>query len=136
MQKTKILFFRGRNTPLKRYVSYFLKIRLVEEVDVIPKVVLCHSRGFEHAVQYCIEHDIKPTIVVMDGIKLEIPEGLKIIIFRPSSKTEEGDEEKYSKIYYYDSVEQNSHYPYRIKKTRDKIEKIVLDENTIPLILK
>lgn len=47
----RVLFFPGRNTPIKRYRSYFPTLELsVDEPH--PTVILCHSAGIVPALAY------------------------------------------------------------------------------------
>jgi len=54
MMENSVVFFPGKNTPLKRYRSYFPHLILDRPKEgENPDVVLCHSRGLDHAIQYC-----------------------------------------------------------------------------------
>lgn len=56
----------------------------------------------------------------MDGVIINnVPDGIKIINFRPDHKTNIGDEHLYYKIVYYNIID--SHHPYKNKHVRDKI---------------
>ncbi len=64
----QILFFPGYRTPIKRYQSYFPNVELVTKLDDEKiRVILCHSIGILHALEYCESHQIWPDIVCMDG---------------------------------------------------------------------
>lgn len=118
--KKKILFFPGKNTPLKRYVSYFPSLELVTFIDE-PTTILCHSRGLDNAIKYCTENNIKPLIVSMDGVEVNIPNNLDVISFRPEHKQTLGDEYMYQKNIYY-NIKQ-THHPYMDRNVRDMIVK-------------
>lgn len=112
-----IAFFPGKDTPLKRYKSYFPGFSLkIPEDGEYPFVILCHSRGLQHAVDFCIRNNIKPTIISMDGVEIEIP-NIKIVNFCPVGK-----DTKYDNIFY-ESTKEDAHYPFKIKFVRDKIIK-------------
>lgn len=122
MKKFEVMFFPGKNTPLKRYVSYFPKLSLTASQN---DIILCHSRGLDHAVQYCLQHKIEPLIVSMDGVQIDIPEHLNVISFRPEHKQPLGDEYMYTKTIYYDVKE--THHPYMNKKVRDQIMREIIN---------
>jgi len=117
--KKEVIFFPGKDTPLKRYVSFFpsLKLKLASEQDN-PKLILCHSRGLENAIKYCAMRGINPIIIAMDGVQIEKSFELKVINFRPERKRNLGDENMYMKIIYYKS---DTHYSYMEKNIRNLI---------------
>lgn len=114
----RVYFFPGKNTPLKRYVSYFRSSLILDEG--CGSIVLCHSCGLSDALTAL--KDAGPRwIVSMDGVVVkDIPPGIKVICFRPEHKRGLGDEALYHKIIYYDGGD-NSHHPYMIKRVRDQI---------------
>lgn len=123
--KKKILFFPGKDTPIKRYTCYFPTLDLVTEMGNEPVThILCHSLGLHHAIEYCLEHDHRPVIIAMDGTPVDsIPEGFFVILFRPEHKKGRGDEDMYTKVVYYKVPEALSHYPYQKASVRDRILK-------------
>lgn len=120
--KKTVLFFPGKDTPLKRYVSYFPTLILNTIGSGNEDVILCHSRGLFNAIQYCHEHKISPLIVSMDGVQVNnVPEDVQVISFRPEHKKDIGDEDIYHKTIYYTVNSKMSHHPYMDKTTRNKI---------------
>jgi len=118
----ELIIFPGKNTPLKRYRSYFSKYNLREITDEDkPNVILCHSIGIEKALNHCIKHNLNPRIVCMDGveIKIKIPANIEIIMFRPVNKYVESDSK--CNVVYYDIDDKIRHHPYMSKKVRDQI---------------
>ena len=121
-----MIIFTGKNTPLKRYKPYFpnCNLRLIQDNDH-PKVILCHSLGIVHAIQYCNQHNIYPNIVCMDGTNLIDNNlstlGFNICMFRKIERLGENDETLYTEIIYYDLQKDINHYPYMNKNIRDKI---------------
>jgi hypothetical protein len=112
-----IAFFPGKDTPLKRYKSYFPGFSLkIPEDGEYPTVILCHSRGLQHAVDFCIRNNINPTIISMDGVEVEVTD-LKIVNFCPVGKDTIYDD------IFYESTKEDAHYPFKIKFVRDKIIK-------------
>ncbi len=124
-------FFPGKNTPLKRYRSYFRNLTLIipnnTNSDTV-KSILCHSRGLEHAIKYCTDNNINPMIVSMDGVQVDIPKNLQVVCFRPESKKETGDENLYEFLIYYKNNIKYNHHPYMIKNVRDKIINILVED--------
>ena len=117
-----LIIFPGKNTPIKRYRSYFPKCNLREITDDDePDVILCHSIGIINALNHCIEHKLSTTIVCMDGveIKTEIPNNIHISMFRPVNKHVASDTK--CEVIYYDIDHKMRHHPYMVKKVRDKI---------------
>jgi hypothetical protein len=108
-----IRFFPGKDTPLKRYVSYFHGLNLMVNIPVESgAIVLCHLKGLADAIEYCKEFNVQPCIISMDGVRVdEIPEGVCVISFRPSNKKDIGDEFMYHKHFYYKSDGERSHHP-------------------------
>jgi hypothetical protein len=121
----ELIFFPGKNTPIKRYKPYFYQFQLREaKQGDDPEVVLCHSLGIASAILFCTENKITPRIVCMDGTTLQTTcVGLKIYMFRPITKKGQDDEKWFEEIVYYDIPEEIRHYPYQHKPTRDKIVK-------------
>ena len=118
---TDLVIFPGKNTPLKRYIPYFPKFNLRKVVEgERPRVVLVHSLGLIHAINYCFRQKLRTIIICMDGVRLhqKPPDGVRILLFRQSSKVDIGDEMWYAKIIYY---AESSHYPYMVKRLRDRI---------------
>ena len=144
---TSILFFPGYRTPIKRYQSYFSNLKLVTEMDENSiKVILCHSIGILHALEYCEIHQIQPKIVCMDGsyltpeyvinkppqiqqiydhffsLKID-PHKYMIYLFRFAGKKHE---DLYHQIVYYTYIK-NSHHPYMDRTLRNKIVRLLLE---------
>jgi hypothetical protein len=120
-----VLFFPGKDTPIKRYVSYFPSLILTEpNENIVDMNILCHSRGLSDAISYCQKYDVHPLIVSMDGINVTTDK-YKIISFRPEHKVNVGDEHLYHENIYYKAKLDDQHHPYRIKKVRDKIISIL-----------
>lgn len=60
----KIVFFPGKNSPVKTYRSYFPTLELVSPDEVEnPEKVLCHSLGLKNAVEYYRGKGEKLTII-------------------------------------------------------------------------
>ena len=124
--KPNIMFFPGKNMPLKRYTSYFRRINLILSDPLNTNVFLSHSRGIVDAIEYCINNNINPTIISMDGIELKSkPKNLPVISFRPLHKQHIGDEYMYKTNLSYSAKQ--THHPYMDKKTRDLIENVIID---------
>ena len=123
-----LIIFPGNNTSIKRYRSYFPKYNLYSPREITlgdkPNVILCHSIGILNALNYCIKHNIIPTIICMDGVEIKdpIPENIRICMFRPIDKFVESDI-NYEVIRYKIDDDENRHHPYRVKKIRDQIVK-------------
>lgn len=117
----EILFFPGKNTPLKRYTSYFPGIELSTQTQIEnPTLILCHSKGLKNAIEYVTNRNIQPMIIAMDGVHTDIPKNIKVISFRPDHKKNLGDEHMYHDIIYY-TMKENTHHPYMQRNIRDKI---------------
>lgn len=128
----KVLFFPGKNTPVKRYVSYLRGLSLITTKTKDCKVILCHSRGLANALQHCKECFVTHRIVSMDGVRVDnIPEGVHIVCFRPDHKRDLGDERMYHKIIYYKTDVDRRHHPYQIKHIRDQIVSEVVTSSSI-----
>jgi hypothetical protein len=121
-----LIIFPGKNTPLKRYKSYFkgFNIREIKDGDR-PNVIMCHSLGIVTALEYCNEHKIFPRIVCIDGVNLTSHKistnGFYICSFRPVERRFEDDRLCYKEFVYYHLPEQIRHYPYMDKEIRDII---------------
>lgn len=114
----RVAFFPGKGTPLKRYKPYFPNIELYIPNNDEPDVILCHSLGYKHAVEFCRNNDISPKLVVMDGVILdENVEDLDIVFFCPVDR----EKQQVTEIITYEIDEQLKHYPYMNKNIRDKI---------------
>jgi hypothetical protein len=105
-------FFRGKNTPLKRYKSYFKGKLNIDSSD--SDIALCHSLGIVDALKsdakYIIAMD--PTIISDDA---------RVYNWIPNSR-ECSDE--LTNVYRYKmskGMEDQSHYPYKTANIRDKI---------------
>ena len=120
----KIAIFPGKNTPLKRYKSYFTNIELyIPTQHDKPNIVLCHSLGYKHAIEFCINNNIYPKIVVMDGVVLEQDvSDLDIVFFCPYDK----QPPLVKRVIIYE-VAELKHYPYMHKNIRNKIIKELLN---------
>ena len=117
-----LIIFPGKNTPIKRYRSYFPKYNLREIAPGDkPDVILCHSIGIVNALNYCTIHKLSTRIVCMDAveIKTQIPDNIHIYMFRPANKHVESDTKH--EVIYYDIDENIRHYPYLNKRVRDQI---------------
>ena len=128
--RVEVLFFPGKNTPLKRYIPYFKKLVLKiprEEIETL--TILCHSKGLENAIQYCKKNNLTSRIVSMDGVRSVVPDDIKVVCFRPEHKRNIGDEKMYHKIIYYETNQETSHYPYMNKQVRDQIVKEIMIDN-------
>ena len=123
-----LVIFPGKNTPIKRYRSYFRGYNLREiEPGEKPSIILCHSIGITRALEYCTGNDVLNTaIICMDGveIEMEIPGNIRIYMFRPVDKHVSTDV-KCEQVIRYDIDTKIRHHPYMDKKTRDKIIKLI-----------
>lgn len=127
-----LIIFPGKNTPIKRYRSYFPKFNL-KKINIYDKpehitVILAHSIGILDALNYCIKYELNPTIVCMDGvdITIKIPNNIRIIMFRPINKYITSDSNH--KVIYYDTDEYR-HHPYMIKNIRNDIITVINNFN-------
>ena len=129
----ELIIFPGKDTPLKRYSSYFrdYKLREIQDGDT-PSTVLAHSLGIVTAINYCRKYKINPRIVSIDGsnlIKKNVDaSGFRIYSFRPVERKGEDDEKFYEDTYYYELPEKTRHYPYMNRKVRRDIFKAIDDD--------
>ena len=124
-----VVFFPGKDTPIKRYVSYFPTLVLIETNDNVNNIdnpILCHSKGIIDAIKYCSLIDREITVISMDGVEIDsVPDNVTLVSFRPEHKKCIGDRElclsEKVKVVYYKSNMNDSHHPYRIKNVRNMI---------------
>lgn len=116
-RKSVVLFYPGRNKPLKSYQAYFNDIILTTNVDESTSdVVLCHSRGIVDALKHSNKH-----IIAMDPSSCDldnVPKNTFITVFlQEHRKSEFKTGERKTFIYY----QEDTHYPYMVKTLRNKI---------------
>lgn len=109
-----VLFFPGRNKPVKSYQCYFPNLTLVtdpEDKRINVNTILCHSRGIEMALQF----KDRP-IVAMDPSVFDTKLHDKCTIFLNQTRKDEFAD-KTAIIFY----QQDTHYPYMNRQLRNKI---------------
>jgi hypothetical protein len=110
-----IIFFPGKNTPLKRYKSYFKPYILTENCnDSNHSVIVCHSIGIDKALQQNREFPI----IALDPTHLCV--GNRVVKSWINSKRYgniEIDGENITIEWY----SEDTHYPYQIKRVKDRI---------------
>lgn len=145
------IYFTGYKMHPKRYSSYFPKISFVYNPSINEpintNIVITHSVGIISALIYCSETKQKPSIIALDppdisidAIKAKIntlDTDLKYIyekylnsfikvtdydvnVYRNIKNKSYMDNNFYKFMNYYD---EDTHYPYTIKKIRDAITK-------------
>jgi hypothetical protein len=124
----KVLFFPGKNTPLKRYKSYFPTFDLTQFYDVSnpPKIIMCHSAGIHDALLWVRTHSSKLCIVCMDPQKIspdDLPITVPLYLFRKQKTYDEEDTKFYSAHVHY-SID--THYPYQVKSIRNAIVNTIM----------
>lgn len=111
-----VTLFPGKNTPFKRYISYFRKHLNIISPDEkeTTDIVLCHSLGIIDALKSNTKY-----IIAMDPTILS--DDQRVINWIPSNRqypTEIVNIIKYN-------MKERAHYPYESKVIRDKIIKYI-----------
>ena len=109
MTTDRILFISGKDTPVKRYQSYF-PFPLDTEMKN-PTIILCHSNGIIKALTYPGE----PLIIAMDPSIFPIKNPRVYIWARKGRVIPQPPSEIYNLVIY----DQQTHYPYQSKNLRD-----------------
>jgi hypothetical protein len=111
-KEIQVHFFCGKDTPLKRYKSYFKNKLNIDSSD--STIALCHSLGIIDALKsdakYIIAMD--PTIISADE---------RVYNWLPESRE---CSDKLTNIFRYkmpEGMEDQNHYPYKAANIRDKI---------------
>jgi len=122
----EILFFPEKNTPLKRYMSYFPSLRLVvkriEDIHECPAVVLCHSRGIDSALALT-ERFPTVKIVAMDP-SICPANNPNVYVFVQKAR-------EFSNALNMTTYTEPTHYPYEVRKLRNAIVKCIVKLNDI-----
>jgi hypothetical protein len=152
--KKNVLFFAGRDMPLKRYTSYFSSsLNLIQpsgdwkqEEDSEEICILTHFIGILHALLFCDSKSIIPRIIVcMDSISLQVMGNdycneNQLSIYA-EFKQRHIDVSKYNiqvlrqefkrglnDVEYSNQIifyPERDHHPYRIKRIRDTVVKLL-----------
>jgi hypothetical protein len=118
----KVLFFPGKNMPLKRYTAYFRGVELMvpDKLDTKINVIVCHSRGIDDAIKI-------PNIPIIAIDPSSIPDeaysqNRVIYIWIRAGREYIKAVDTRNNIIIVEYKEQ-THYPYELAKIRDDIIK-------------
>jgi hypothetical protein len=109
-----VVCFCGKNTPLKRYKSYFDKFLELLPADCSSEIVLCHSLGIEAAIKSNAKY-----IVALDPTK--IYDDPRVHNWLPDSRDCSSEITNVTRYTMPKGMEERRHYPYEASNIRDKI---------------
>lgn len=134
--KYSVLFFPGKNKPLKQYTSYFPRLQLcLPPLEPTPAVLLCHSKGLTDAILYLNERKEQRPIVAMDPSDNITRELLatqpNVWVFRQSAFINSDSFTLFENVNWYT---EKTHYPYMHARLRDVIEDMVLSLSVLGVV--